>query len=143
MGSTHLFAYGTLLTGTRNPGVNRLVARSLRALSRGCIRARLHDLGGYPGAVPSTHPQDRVYGYVFVLRDPETALAVLDWFEGYDRGRPATSHFVRRCAEVTLCPHGPPLGAWVYFYASEPGPAPPIRSGDYLDYVREPPAARS
>jgi len=132
----YLFAYGTLLTGTRNPRVNARIRWGLEPLWRAYLQGRLHELGGYPGAVPSGHPNEQVYGRVFRMREPAVLLPALDWFEGHDPRSPKRSYFVRRAAPVFCLPDRSRLIAWIYYYNSDLTGAPRIDSGDYMAHLR-------
>lgn len=131
MNMEYLFAYGTLLTGTGHPHIDKLVrrcrARSLPAYMHG----RLYDLGPYPGARSSASPAERVYGEVIVLRRPERALPILDRYEVYIPAKPEGCEFVRRRLSVYLIPSRQPLEAWVYLYNRPARYRARIRSGDY------------
>lgn len=137
----YLFAYGTLLIGTPEQTFNQLLRKSLRIDTRACIQARLYELGSYPGAVPSPSPQDRVYGYLLVLRQPDRILPLLDAYEGHDPCRLHESEFVRVKTRITPIAHRAPQPVWVYYYNRPLGRAPRIRSGDYLACCRRGPGS--
>jgi len=110
-----LFIYGTLLTGTRSPRLNRAMARLGARTRPAMIRARLYGLGAYPGAVPSPTAGDRVYGRLVSL--PNAALLrQLDRYEDYLPTRPADSEFVRIATEAISLSDRRPIRCWVYFY---------------------------
>src|SRR5262245_46087756 len=111
------------------------VDSGLERIGSGWIRAALYDLGPYPAALPApagtSHTpsgtrsealetqgyarENTVYGEVYRMLDPQSALRVLDEFEGYDGSRPDSSLFVRAQATVELVGGGT-VDAWVYFY---------------------------
>jgi gamma-glutamylcyclotransferase (GGCT)/AIG2-like uncharacterized protein YtfP len=109
---TYLFVYGTLLTGTGQPHLDRLLREHADNLGPATLRARLYDLGPFPGAVPSSRPRDRVVGQLFRLHRP-ALLAPLDRYEGYRADAEAASGFVRRSARVTLGEAHGTVVAWV------------------------------
>ena len=78
---------------------------------------------------------DRVWGEVFELLDPDDVLTALDEIEGYRPGDPDSSLYIRSLAPVHL-PDGTSQPAWVYFYNAPLGKAPRIESGDYLEYLK-------
>ena len=124
------FFYGTLMTGfdrRRRTGIDP----KMRFRARGWVQAALFDLGIYPAAVPAQ--DDRVWGEVFELLDPDDVLTALDEIEGYRPGDPDSSLYIRSLAPVHL-PDGTSQPAWVYFYNAPLGKAPRIESGDYLEY---------
>ena len=127
-----VFFYGTLMTGfdrRRRIGID---AR-MKFRARGWVRAALFDLGIYPAAVPAEN--DRVWGEVFELLEPEAVLSALDEIEGYRPGEPDSSLYIRSIVPVYL-PGGGNEQAWVYFYNAPLGRAPRIDSGDYLEYLK-------
>ena len=85
------------------------------------MRGRLHDLGRYPGAVPSDQPDHFIYGEVHRLDDPQL-LPSLDEYEGSEFSRAVAS------AEAE---DGRIVDCWIYWYvAAAPGRL--IASGDWL-----------
>lgn len=77
-----------------------------RFLGKGSIRARLYDLGPYPGAkLAGNSSEDFVKGELYQLGDPEPAIMMLDKYEGYSRLEPDKSLFIRELVTVTLGLH--------------------------------------
>jgi gamma-glutamylcyclotransferase (GGCT)/AIG2-like uncharacterized protein YtfP len=101
-----LFVYGTLRDTLTDFGDATYEAN-------GEIDAELHDLGDYPGAVPS--PDARLRGALWRLGDPEAAFEKLDDYEDADAADPAKRLFVRATVKVDL-DDGSTKEAWVYFY---------------------------
>jgi gamma-glutamylcyclotransferase (GGCT)/AIG2-like uncharacterized protein YtfP len=127
-----VFFYGTLMTGfERRKRIG--IDAQLRYLGRGWIEAALFDLGIYPAAVPA--PDGRVWGEVYQMHDPVSALAALDEIEGYCADEPDSSLYTRRETPITFGDGTETLG-WVYFYNAPLGRAERIPSGDYLEYLR-------
>ena len=115
-----LFIYGTLHPD-RAPAEIAPAARRLTSIGRGTIRARLFDLGAYPGVIlaDETDPAaPEVPGEVFLVPDAAT-LAALDAYEDYRPGSPAESLFLRRKAVVTF-DDGSRKSCWVYVYNRDP-----------------------
>ena len=98
-----LFVYGTLMWG-----FGRDLQHSVRArfLGPGTIRARLYDLGSYPGAkLADKSSENFVKGELYRLRDPEAAIMTLDKYEGYSPLERSKSLFIRELVTVRLaCP---------------------------------------
>ncbi|HEX2203511.1 MAG TPA: gamma-glutamylcyclotransferase family protein [Longimicrobium sp.] len=119
-----LFVYGTLRASQANP-MARLLRGHADLLGEGTTRARLHDLGEYPGAVASPDAADRVHGDVFALREPhaDEVLAALDAYEG--------EAFERTEVEVAL-DSGAEVACWTYLFTGSVEGRPRIASGDYL-----------
>ena len=127
-----VFFYGTLMTGFRRPGRQRIEPQ-LRPEGRGSIPAALFDLGIYPAAIPASDP--RVWGEVHRMIDCDAVLHELDEIEGYRSSEPDTSLYTRVETSVTF-ENGRTATAWVYFYNAPLGRAERIESGDYLQHLK-------
>jgi gamma-glutamylcyclotransferase (GGCT)/AIG2-like uncharacterized protein YtfP len=127
-----VFFYGTLMSGFKRPGRERLDA-SLTPVGRGSIHAALFDVGLYPAAIPASDAL--VQGEIHRMTDAETVLRELDEIEGFRPETPDVSLYTRLETPVTLT-DGRTDTAWTYFYNAPLGSAPRIESGDYLDYLR-------
>lgn len=126
-----VFFYGTLMSGFKRPGRERLDSK-LTPIGRGFIHAALYDVGLYPAAVPASDAS--VQGELHRMSD-ESVLHELDEIEGFRPEQPDSSLYFRRETAVTLT-DGRVASAWTYFYNAPLGSAPRIESGDYLDYLR-------
>jgi len=130
--TTRVFFYGTLMTGFRRPGRERIDPK-LRPEGRGWIHAALFDLGIYPAAIPA--PDGQVWGEVHAMTDPDWVLRELDEIEGYRPDEPDTSLYRRVETPVTLT-DGRVETVWVYFYNAPLGRAQRVESGDYLEHLK-------
>lgn len=110
MSDEYLFVYGTLHP-ERAPREIAEVARRLRPVGTGWIRARRYELGVFPGVV--LDEGSRADGELFAVPDAET-LALLDAYEDYRAGDLVGSLFVR--AETTVMMRDGERGCWVYVY---------------------------
>jgi gamma-glutamylcyclotransferase (GGCT)/AIG2-like uncharacterized protein YtfP len=126
-----VFFYGTLMSGFKRPGRQRLDAK-LTPIGRGAIHAALFDVGLYPAAIPASDAL--VQGELHRMSD-ESVLHELDEIEGFRPEEPDASLYRRLETPVTLT-NGRTELAWTYFYNAPLGSAPRIESGDYLDYLR-------
>jgi gamma-glutamylcyclotransferase (GGCT)/AIG2-like uncharacterized protein YtfP len=126
-----VFFYGTLMSGFKRPGRERLDSK-LTPIGRGSIHAALFDVGLYPAAIPATDAL--VQGELHRMSD-DTVLHELDEIEGFRPEEPDASLYRRLEARVTL-DDGRTEVAWTYFYNAPLGNSPRIESGDYLDYLR-------
>ena len=126
-----VFFYGTLMSGFKRPGRQRLDAK-LTPVGRGSIHAALFDVGLYPAAIPASDAL--VQGELHRMSD-DSVLRELDEIEGFRPERPDSSLYTRQQTPVTLA-DGRTESAWTYFYNAPLGNAPRIESGDYLDYLR-------
>lgn len=126
-----VFFYGTLMSGFKRPGRERLDTK-LTPIGRGSIHAALFDVGLYPAAIPASDAL--VQGELHRMSD-ESVLHELDEIEGFRPEEPDASLYRRLETPVTLT-DGRIEMAWTYFYNAPLGSAPRIESGDYLDYLR-------
>jgi gamma-glutamylcyclotransferase (GGCT)/AIG2-like uncharacterized protein YtfP len=126
-----VFFYGTLMSGFKRPGRERLDSK-LTAIGRGAIHAALFDVGLYPAAIPASDAL--VQGELHRMSD-DTVLHELDEIEGFRPEEPDASLYRRLETPVTL-QDGRTEIAWAYFYNAPLGGSPRIESGDYLDYLR-------
>jgi gamma-glutamylcyclotransferase (GGCT)/AIG2-like uncharacterized protein YtfP len=118
-----LFVYGSLRRGEENEMARLLHGRS-RWLGEGTIRARLHAISWYCGAVASPDASAVVRGEVFELHG-ETAdevMATLDAYEGGD--------FELRPVDVAMADETP-VAAHAYLYAASADGLPWIRHGKW------------
>jgi gamma-glutamylcyclotransferase (GGCT)/AIG2-like uncharacterized protein YtfP len=127
-----VFFYGTLMSGFKRPGRERIDSK-LAPVGRASIRAALFDVGLYPAAVPASDTQ--VTGELHRMIDADAVLHELDEIEGFRAEEPDTSLYVRAETAVTL-EDGRTETAWTYFYNAPLGGAQRIESGDYLDYLK-------
>ena len=127
-----VFFYGTLMSGFRRPGRQRIDTQ-LQLEGRGFIHGALFDLGLYPAAVPASDSQ--VWGEVHRMIDPDVVLNELDDIEGFHSSEPDTSLYTRAETPVTF-EDGRIAQAWAYFYNAPLGRAERIQSGDYLRHLK-------
>jgi len=112
---TLLFIYGTLHPD-RAPREIAAAARRLTPLGPATIRARVYDLGAYPGAILD-HTAPSLPGELFTVPDAET-LAALDAYEDFRPASPPDSLYLRVQTTATL-PDGSHHTCWVYVYNRE------------------------
>src|SRR5262245_65479972 len=85
----------------------------LTYVGHGSIPGALFDLGIYPAAVPA--PDGRVRGAVYEMQEAPAVLSALDEVEGYIRGKPDNSLYMRVETAVKL-DDGRDLSAWAYLH---------------------------
>jgi gamma-glutamylcyclotransferase (GGCT)/AIG2-like uncharacterized protein YtfP len=110
----HLFVYGTLLSRAGHRMGERL-RRDARLIGDASIQGRLYSLGRYPGLVETEVTSQRVYGELYRLEDPASALAWLDAYEGIAPQRGAHNEYERVERPVRLG-SDQSVTAWVYLY---------------------------
>jgi len=128
----HVFFYGTLMSGFRRPGRERIEGK-LTCEGRGWISGALFDVGIYPAAVPAD--DSRIWGEVHRMDDIDAVLAELDDIEGYRASEPESSLYVRAETSATLS-DGRIEQVWAYFYNAPLGRAHRIESGDYREHLK-------
>lgn len=133
-----LFVYGTLLAASRHP-MGDLLRDHAQIYGEGSINARLYlieeeDEDGrniFPGAVPSDHPDDNVYGVVYQInREHEKLFAAFDDFEACSPNWPQPYEFLLRSINVTMAT-GALISASSYLYTWDTSRATLIPSGRY------------
>ncbi|MEO8347873.1 MAG: gamma-glutamylcyclotransferase family protein [Acidobacteriota bacterium] len=112
--------------------MNTVLERYGEPVGRGKIPGILYDVGRYPGAVKTTATRAFVRGEVYLLRDADRALRVLDRYEGWDEKKPRSGEFRRSRAVVDLG-GGKTVKAWIYLYNRPTTGLTRIRSGNYLE----------
>jgi gamma-glutamylcyclotransferase (GGCT)/AIG2-like uncharacterized protein YtfP len=113
----HLFVYGSLMSNAGHPMGERL-RREARLTGKATIQARLYRISWYPGAVASGDPDERVHGEVYVLEDPDRALAWLDAYEGLAPENRGENEYERAERPARLA-SGKEITAWVYLYRGD------------------------
>jgi gamma-glutamylcyclotransferase (GGCT)/AIG2-like uncharacterized protein YtfP len=127
-----LFVYGTLMRGFHEDWHEKVEAN---LLGEGTIRAKLYDLGDYPGAkLAGAGSESLVKGELYQLRDPERAIEILDKYEDYIPSQPRKSLFIRELVPVTL-ESGRKRMAWTYLYNRPVDNLKLIPSGNYRDRI--------
>jgi gamma-glutamylcyclotransferase (GGCT)/AIG2-like uncharacterized protein YtfP len=125
----YLFVYGTLRPACRHPA-NGLLAKGAERIGCGWLPGRLYEVSGYPGAVLSDNPGNRIIGELYRLIDPAAMLARLDDYEEAAEHFPPPREY-RRCRVEVRISDGRPVIAWVYLYNRSTENLRPIPGGDY------------
>lgn len=134
--SSHLFVYGTLLTGavgSKGRAQRERLRRTARSLGAATAPGRLYDLGQYPGFVPALAGECVVHGEVLALAAPfERTLRWLDDYEGIVPGDHPHNEYERRLIDTVLG-DGEVVRAWAYVYLPAPRPQSLIPGGRWLE----------
>lgn len=120
----YLFVYGTLRKEYRS-ALHELIQRSSLLCQPGKVRARLYDLGEYPGAVPEKADffvSGEIYALIPTLSD--VLFRALDYYEGEE--------FCRSSAEAIVFTEERIIKVWIYWYTGEVQDKKLIPSGDYF-----------
>ena len=123
-----LFVYGTLASHAEH-AMHRQLAGNAENAGEGWFNGQLYRVGPYPGAIPSSHPDDKVFGELYRLNDPQL-LAALDDYEGCGPNDPPPTEFVRR-QETIHMKDGTRAQAWMYLFNRPVLDLPRIVSGRY------------
>ena len=125
-----LFVYGTL----RKPiasDMHPMLAGGCEYYSEGIMQGTLYEVCGYPGAIQSNSPNDKVFGELYQLLDRDRVLARLDEYEECSGRFPKPHEYIRRQVSIELI-GSEAVVAWVYLYNREVSTLQKILSGDYL-----------
>ncbi len=134
MGPLRVFAYGTLVTGARDPAIAALLDQHLLQRRQAWIPGRLYDLGPFPGAQPG---HGRIWGEVLVLDAPRICLPALDAYEDCNPRRPLQGMYRR---QRVWAREAPPRRrrCWVYWLNRRPPDARLIPHGEYRRWLGAP-----
>ena len=127
-----IFIYGSLLP--KAPRTRHHLLGPVSGLGVGYFRGRLYSLEGYPGAVASSDPADRVLGDVYRLENAPEALRRLDRYEGFLPDSPEDCEFVRVTTSIRLDTRAA-IPAWIYLYTLSVAGLVRIEHGDYLRFL--------
>lgn len=125
-----LFVYGTLRCGCESP-MRHMLSLHAELIATATFQGRLFSVDGYPGAVPSDNPEERVRGELYRLIDEDYLLKLLDDYEECGPGFPDPHEYVREIREVRM-EGGETVHAWIYLYNRPTCDLGLIRSGDFL-----------
>ena len=131
----HLFVYGTLLRELGSP-MHALLDKFADFVGKAELQARLYEVDQYPGLVLSDRTDDIVQGELYFLHDIEKVLQRLDAYEGCSTEFPEPQEFKRTTINITLA-NNDTLPSWVYLYNLSLEGLEHIRSGNYVDFIRE------
>ncbi len=125
-----LFVYGTLMAGIKTK-VNREFHQNSTFLGEGYLKGKMYDLGHYPGVVYDETSEQKVFGHVFALKEPEKMLKKLDEYEDVGQRFGQFEEYVREQCPVNM--KGEMITCWVYLYKLPIDHLPLIESGNYLE----------
>ena len=128
--SEFLFVYGTL---ARNAGhqMHQHLARNAESAGACYFNGLLYRVAHYPGAVPSSNPDDKVFGELYRLMQAHEVFARLDDYEGCGPNDPQPTEFVRRLKTVYRA-DGTRAQAWIYLFNRAVTGLPRITSGRFI-----------
>lgn len=134
--TTHLFVYGSLRSGFRNPAYAYL-SKYFNLVGQGYVKGKLYDTGNFPVAV-SSNEEKYIVGELYVVNNPlefDWAIEQLDDYEGVNAEEGEKAFYKREIAPIT-CNHQQ-MDAWIYWYNGEVEGLPEIASGDMMEYLNK------
>lgn len=135
MHEDYIFVYGTL---RRDPtgSMYHLLARYTDFIGDGYINGKLYEIEDYPGLIISSSKDERVYGEVYRIRDSKYVFEILDDYEECREKYPEPHEYKRVKADIHLG-DGRMLKAWVYEFNHPVTTHKLIKSGNYVEYVKD------
>jgi gamma-glutamylcyclotransferase (GGCT)/AIG2-like uncharacterized protein YtfP len=130
-----LFVYGSLLNNLGHP-LHRILEQQAVFVGRARVSGRLYDFGEYPGLIIHPESRTRVWGEVYRFDQPHPLLDELDAYEECGPAKMRSGEYRRRRVVARLMRGGGRVEAWVYVYQGSLRGHTPIRSGDYLRYLK-------
>ena len=132
----HLFVYGSLRSGFRNPAYAYLT-RYFHFKGEAVVRGQMFDNGEFPVAVSATE-DFFITGELYELNDTNEfswAIEQLDDYEGLHVEEGEQALYKREI--VTAYMEGQPTEAWVYWYNASVTGMQVIETGDILAYLQQ------
>lgn len=128
-----LFIYGTL---QRQGAAHHLLIGQATFLGPAWLQGRLYEVDGYPGAVLSDDPRDRIQGELYRMQRSDILLARLDAYEEIGPQFPEP-HEYRRTQVSVMTVRQKPHAAWTYIYNRCTRNLAQIPSGRWIPAVRD------
>ncbi|WP_372752468.1 gamma-glutamylcyclotransferase [Mariniflexile sp.] len=130
MKSDYLFVYGTLLKDFESY-MSKFLERNSEFVGEGYFHGNLYKVSWYPGAVLSDNAEEKVYGHIFRILNPEKTFKVLDDYEGIGDTGEHANEYTRTLIEASL-DNKESVKTWVYLYNLPTTSLKHIVSGKYV-----------
>jgi gamma-glutamylcyclotransferase (GGCT)/AIG2-like uncharacterized protein YtfP len=133
---THLFVYGSLRSGFRNPAYSYL-SKYFHLVGQGFVKGKLYDAGQFPVAAP-TNEDKYIVGELYAINNAaefDWAIEQLDDYEGTNAEEGVPVLYKREMATIT-CNHQQ-TEAWIYWYNGNVAGMNEIASGDLMEYLNK------
>ena len=130
----HLFVYGSLRSGFRNPAYSYLT-QYFHLVGDAVVRGRVFD-NGYPVAIPDNN-DSFISGELYELNDPAEfawVIAQLDDYEGLNVEEGQIPLYKRELTEAFQ--NGTSIRAWIYWYNRSVAGMEEISSGDLMKFLQ-------
>lgn len=135
MQTTHLFVYGSLLSGFQNQAYD-YIKKYFQLLGAATVNGTMYDMGAFPVAVPKDTGR-RIIGELYEICKPlelSFALAQLDDYEGLYPEENEPVYYERQAVDVNFGDQV--ITAWVYWYIKDVEDRPIVESGSMLEYAQ-------
>jgi len=132
----HLFVYGSLRSGFRNPAY-QYIADYFSLIGEAVVRGKFFDKGEYPVAIPATDDAF-ITGELYLAKNKEAfdwAIAQLDDYEGLNVEPGEKPWYARKIVEVFIDKQ--PIVSWIYWYNDSVEGMEEIITGDIMKYLQE------
>lgn len=126
-----LFVYGTLRKDNVNP-MAVLFARHASFVTDGWFQGKMYLISYYPGVVASDNQNDRVYGEIYRLNDPQKMLTVLDDYEECSTQHTHPAEYKRVTTNIHAESGGKLEQVWIYLYQWPLDGKAFIKEGDFM-----------
>ncbi|CAH8283269.1 gamma-glutamylcyclotransferase (GGCT)/AIG2-like uncharacterized protein YtfP [Mariniflexile fucanivorans] len=130
MESEYLFVYGTLLKDFESY-MSKFLERNSNFIGSGTFQGNLYQISWYPGAILSHNTNDKVYGHIFKIKNPEKTFQVLDDYEGIGDTGEHANEYTRTLIEAYLN-ETERIKTYVYIYNLPTAHLKHISSGKYV-----------
>lgn len=100
----------------------------------GYMQGKLYEINGYPGAIESDNPADKVYGELYRIIVRDFVLLQLDEYEECTDKYPVPHEYNRKKLPIFLANEDSVI-AWVYVFNHNVANFMEIESGDYVNYL--------
>lgn len=94
------------------------------------MQGKLYEVNGYPGAIESDQPDDKVHGELYKIVNSLVLHQLDDYEECTDR-HPIPHEYIRKKLSISVTGNGD-ISAWVYVFNHDVSNLLRIESGDYL-----------
>ena len=134
--SIHLFVYGSLRSGFRNPAYEYLT-RYFTYKGEAIAQGKFLENGAVPVAIPSTE-EKFILGELYTLQNKEEfswAFVQLDDYEGLNTEPGETPLYKRE--KVKVYQPGETGEAWIYWYNGITEGLKEIETGDVMKYLQQ------
>ncbi|MFA6062875.1 MAG: gamma-glutamylcyclotransferase family protein [Gallionella sp.] len=98
-----------------NPEAELVTGRHAEFYADARFAGKLFRVTYYPCAIPSDNQDDKVFGEVYRLKNPEFILAKLDDYEECSEKYPNPKEYIREIG-VVHTDSGERIDAWIYLY---------------------------